>query len=109
MTFNSFIRDLGLGLSDHIGCYPPYFVADEADTMDPLWRGEESVLQGKHVIAMFSAPFNYPNVENLAQWNNNGKSFIAQKSVHVIAAGNMLTGISVAAMRSSSGVLMTTS
>ncbi|KAG1725806.1 GMC oxidoreductase-domain-containing protein [Suillus paluster] len=49
------------GLSDHNGAFVPYFAADEVVTMDPLWRGEESVVQ-----------------DNLEQWKSNGKSLIAQ-------------------------------
>ncbi|KAG0694895.1 GMC oxidoreductase-domain-containing protein [Suillus ampliporus] len=49
------------GLSDHNGAFVPYFAADEAVTMDPLWRGEEIVVQ-----------------ENLAEWKSSGKSLIAQ-------------------------------
>jgi len=79
--FHPFIDDLGLGVSDHNGAFVPYFAADEAVTMDSLWRGEESVVQGKHVLAMFPASFNYPHVENLAQWKIDGKSLIAQKLV----------------------------
>jgi hypothetical protein len=40
-------RSLDLGLSDHNGAFVPYFAGDEFVTMDRLWRGEESVLQGK--------------------------------------------------------------
>ncbi|KAG2028709.1 GMC oxidoreductase-domain-containing protein, partial [Suillus americanus] len=49
------------GLRDHNGIFVPYFAAEGAITMDPLWRGKESVVQ-----------------ENLAQWKTNGKSLIAQ-------------------------------
>ncbi|KAG2035609.1 alcohol oxidase-like protein [Suillus americanus] len=49
------------GLRDHNGVFVPYYAADEAITMDSLWRGNESVVQ-----------------ENLAQWKLNGKSLIAQ-------------------------------
>lgn len=38
-------------LSDHIGAFVPYFVGDEFVTMDRLWRGEESVVQGKQVCS----------------------------------------------------------
>ncbi|KAG1832895.1 hypothetical protein DFJ58DRAFT_719476 [Suillus subalutaceus] len=46
---------------DHNIVFLPYFCADGAITMDPLWRGEESVVQ-----------------ENMAQWKIDGKSLIAQ-------------------------------
>jgi alcohol oxidase len=59
--------------------------ADEVVTLDALWRGE-SIPQGKHVLAMIPAIYNYPSVESLAQWNSNGKSLIAQKLVQVITA-----------------------
>ncbi|KAG2032664.1 hypothetical protein BDR03DRAFT_935896 [Suillus americanus] len=49
------------GLSDHNGHFVPYFAAEGAVTLDPLWRGEESVVQ-----------------ESLAQWKSNGKSLITQ-------------------------------
>ncbi|KAG1859674.1 GMC oxidoreductase-domain-containing protein [Suillus subluteus] len=49
------------GLRDHNFVVVPYFAADGAITMDPLWRGEESVVQ-----------------ERLAQWKSDGKSLIAQ-------------------------------
>ncbi|KAG1750334.1 GMC oxidoreductase-domain-containing protein [Suillus paluster] len=52
---------VGENYRDHNGAFVPYFAADGAVTMDPLWRGEESVVQ-----------------ENLAQWKSNGKSLIAQ-------------------------------
>jgi hypothetical protein len=52
--------------------------------MDPLWRREESVVQGKLVLPMFQAPVNNRNIENLAQWKNNGKSLVAQKLVEVV-------------------------
>ncbi|KAG1842335.1 GMC oxidoreductase-domain-containing protein [Suillus subluteus] len=51
---------------DHNGIFVPYFAADGAITMDPLWRGKESVVQ-----------------ENLAQWKLNGKSLIAQNGSDV--------------------------
>lgn len=57
--------------------------------MDPLWREEESAVQ-----------------ESLAQWKINGKSLIAQKSAQVIAAGDVLMSIAVAAMPKLSGGLM---
>ncbi|KAG1859673.1 GMC oxidoreductase-domain-containing protein [Suillus subluteus] len=52
---------VGENYRDHNIVFLPYFCADGAITMDPLWRGEESVVQ-----------------ENLAQWKINGKSLIAQ-------------------------------
>jgi alcohol oxidase len=52
---------VGENFRDHNVVFVPYFAADEAITMDPLWRGKESVVQ-----------------ENLAQWNINGNSLFAQ-------------------------------
>ncbi|KAG1768033.1 GMC oxidoreductase-domain-containing protein [Suillus placidus] len=52
---------VGENYRDHNGCFVPYFAADGAVTLDPLWRGEGSVVQ-----------------ESLAQWKSNGKSLIAQ-------------------------------
>ncbi|KAG2344724.1 alcohol oxidase-like protein [Suillus weaverae] len=52
---------VGENYRDHNGIFVPYFAAEGAITMDPLWRGKESVVQ-----------------ENLAQWKTNGKSLIAQ-------------------------------
>ncbi|KAG1740654.1 GMC oxidoreductase-domain-containing protein [Suillus lakei] len=52
---------VGENYRDHSGVLVPYFAADGAITMDPLWRGKESVVQ-----------------ENMAQWEINGKSLIAQ-------------------------------
>ncbi|KAG1750337.1 GMC oxidoreductase-domain-containing protein [Suillus paluster] len=52
---------VGENYRDHDGAFLPYFAADDIDTLDPLWRGEESVLQ-----------------ENLLQWKVDGKSLIAQ-------------------------------
>ncbi|KAG1859672.1 GMC oxidoreductase-domain-containing protein [Suillus subluteus] len=49
------------GLRDHNIVFGPYFAADGAITMDPLWRGEENVVQ-----------------EHLARWKSNRKSLIAQ-------------------------------
>ncbi|KAG2128374.1 GMC oxidoreductase-domain-containing protein [Suillus bovinus] len=51
---------VGENYQDHLGCFAPYFAADEAVTLDPLWHGE-GVVQ-----------------ESLAQWKSNGKSLIAQ-------------------------------
>jgi hypothetical protein len=66
--------------------------------MDGLWRGE-SILHGKHGLAIIPAIYNYPNVESLAQWNSGGKSLIAQKLVEVITVGIVLIGIPVASIR----------
>ncbi|KAG2144022.1 GMC oxidoreductase-domain-containing protein [Suillus cothurnatus] len=55
---------IGENYHDHNVVFVPYFAADEAITMDTLWRGKESVLQ-----------------ENLAQWKINGNSLVAQKLV----------------------------
>jgi hypothetical protein len=55
-VINHLSHDLGLGLRDHNGVFVPYFAADGAITMDPLWRGEECVVQGNHILAMFRAP-----------------------------------------------------
>ncbi|KAG2130385.1 GMC oxidoreductase-domain-containing protein [Suillus clintonianus] len=52
---------VGENYRDHNGAFLPYFAADEAVTMDPLWRGKESAIQ-----------------ENLAKWKIDGKSLIAQ-------------------------------
>ncbi|OJA19391.1 hypothetical protein AZE42_12615, partial [Rhizopogon vesiculosus] len=52
---------VGENYQDHNGGFVPYIAADEVVTMDPLWRREESIIQ-----------------ENLAQWEHNGKSLIAQ-------------------------------
>ncbi|KAG1859685.1 GMC oxidoreductase-domain-containing protein [Suillus subluteus] len=52
---------VGENYCDHNVLSVPYFAADGAITMDPLWRGKESTVQ-----------------ENLAQWKINGKSLIAQ-------------------------------
>jgi hypothetical protein len=45
-----------------------------------------------------AAHANYQNVDNLTQWESNGKSLVAQKSVQTIAIDDVLTGISVAVM-----------
>ncbi|KAG1724637.1 GMC oxidoreductase-domain-containing protein [Suillus paluster] len=52
---------VGEHFQDHDGAFIPYFAADGVDTLDPLWRGEENVIQ-----------------ENLAEWEINGKSLVAQ-------------------------------
>jgi hypothetical protein len=84
----------------------PYFAADGAVTMDPLWRGEESTIQGTHVLVMPLAPSNYSNVENLTQWESDGKSLIAQKLELIeIAVGGVLINPSVALIQRSNGVL----
>jgi alcohol oxidase len=94
-------------LSDHNLTLVPYFAADGAVTMDPLWRGEESTIQGTHVLVMPLAPSNYSNVEHLTQWESNGKSLIAQKlELIVIAVGGVLINPSVALIQRSNGVLM---
>jgi hypothetical protein len=74
--------------------------------MDPLWRGEKSTIQGTHVLVMPLVPSNYSNVENLAQWESNGKSLIAQKlELMVIAVGGVLISPLVALIQKSNGVL----
>jgi hypothetical protein len=94
-------------LSDHNLTFIPYFAADGTVTMDPLWRGEKSTIEGTHVLVMPLAPSNYSNVANLAQWESNGKSLIAQKlELTVIAAGDVLIIFSVAVTQRSNGVLM---
>ncbi|KAG2364393.1 hypothetical protein BDR07DRAFT_1375068 [Suillus spraguei] len=57
--------------SDHNMVFIPYLAADEAVTIDALWRGE-SILQAIH---------KYPNVESLAQWNSGGKSLISRNCI----------------------------
>ncbi|KAG0708317.1 GMC oxidoreductase-domain-containing protein [Suillus ampliporus] len=52
---------VGENFQDHNAAFVPYYVADSVVTMDALWCGQESVIH-----------------ENLAQWNSNGKSLIAQ-------------------------------
>ncbi|KAG2039073.1 alcohol oxidase-like protein [Suillus americanus] len=52
---------VGENYCDHNIVFGPYFAADGAITMDPLWRGEENVVQ-----------------EHLARWKSNRKSLIAQ-------------------------------
>ncbi|KAG1720680.1 GMC oxidoreductase-domain-containing protein [Suillus paluster] len=69
---------VGENYQDHNAAFVPYYAADGVVTMDALWRGEESAVRGKRVLATFPAYLNYPNVESLAQWNSNGKSLIAQ-------------------------------
>ncbi|KAG2364367.1 GMC oxidoreductase-domain-containing protein [Suillus spraguei] len=54
---------VGENYQDHNLVLVPYLAADEAVTMDALWRGE-SILQ-----------------ESLAQWNDSGKSLIAQNGL----------------------------
>ncbi|KAG1850807.1 GMC oxidoreductase-domain-containing protein [Suillus subalutaceus] len=55
---------VGENYTDHDVVLVPYLAADEAVTMDPLWRGEESVTKNA-----------------LAQWTSNGKSLIASNGV----------------------------
>ncbi|KAG0702250.1 GMC oxidoreductase-domain-containing protein [Suillus ampliporus] len=52
---------VGENYQDHNVVLVPYLAADEAVTMDPLWRGDESVLKGA-----------------LAQWNSSGRSLMLQ-------------------------------
>ncbi|KAG2072312.1 alcohol oxidase-like protein [Suillus decipiens] len=54
---------VGENYQDHNLTIVPYLAADEAVTMDAIWRGE-SILQ-----------------ESLAQWNTGGKSLIAQNGM----------------------------
>ncbi|KAG1855611.1 GMC oxidoreductase-domain-containing protein, partial [Suillus subluteus] len=54
---------VGENYRDHDTVFVPYLAADEAVTMDALWRGE-GILQ-----------------ESLAQWNRGGKSLIAQNGL----------------------------
>ncbi|KAG1767730.1 GMC oxidoreductase-domain-containing protein [Suillus placidus] len=54
---------VGENYQDHNLVFVPYLAAEEAVTMDALWRGE-SILQ-----------------ESLAQWNSSGKSLIAQNGL----------------------------
>jgi len=51
-------HDLDFDLSDHNYVTAPYYAADEAVTMDLLFRGDENVVQGKHILAMFPEFFN---------------------------------------------------
>jgi hypothetical protein len=75
--------------------------------MDSLWRGEKSTIQGTHILVMFLTTFNHSNAENLAQWESNGKSLIAQKlELTVIAAGDVLIIFPAAVTQRSNGVLM---
>ncbi|KAG1728807.1 GMC oxidoreductase-domain-containing protein [Suillus lakei] len=55
---------VGENYTDHDVVLVPYLAADEAVTMDPLWRGEESATK-----------------DALAQWAINGKSLIASNGV----------------------------
>ncbi|KAG1903383.1 GMC oxidoreductase-domain-containing protein [Suillus fuscotomentosus] len=71
---------VGENYQDHNLVFVSYLAADEAVTMDPLWRGD-SILQGKHTLTTIAALYNYPNVESLAQWNSSGKSLIAQNGL----------------------------
>jgi hypothetical protein len=74
--------------------------------MDPLWRGEKSTIQGTHVLVIPLAPSNDSNVENLTQWESNGKSLIAQKlELMVVAVGGVLISPLVALIQRSNGVL----
>jgi alcohol oxidase len=43
-----YYKSFSLGGSDHNLVFAPYLAANDAITMDALWRGE-SILQGKHV------------------------------------------------------------
>ncbi|KAG2113898.1 GMC oxidoreductase-domain-containing protein [Suillus discolor] len=54
---------VGENYQDHNLVFVPYLAADEAVTMDALWRGD-SILQ-----------------ESLAEWNSSGKSLIAQNGL----------------------------
>lgn len=73
-----------------------------------LFGVEMRMSYGVSMFSYVSVLFDHTNAENLAQWNSGGKSFVAQKLVQTIIAGNLLTSISVAAMQKSSGVLMMT-
>jgi hypothetical protein len=44
-----------LRVLDHNVVLVPYLAADEAVTMDPLWRGEESATRGEHSLTMSPA------------------------------------------------------
>jgi alcohol oxidase len=55
---------VGERYTDHNVVLVPYLAADEAVTMDRLWRGEESATK-----------------DALAQWTSNGKSLIASNGV----------------------------
>ncbi|KAG1870401.1 GMC oxidoreductase-domain-containing protein [Suillus tomentosus] len=54
---------VGENYQDHNLVFVPYLAADEAVTMDALWRGD-NILQ-----------------ESLAEWNSSGKSLIAQNGL----------------------------
>ncbi|KAG1847110.1 GMC oxidoreductase-domain-containing protein [Suillus tomentosus] len=55
---------VGENYTDHDAVLVPYLAADEAITMDPLWRGEESATK-----------------DALAQWTANGTSLVASNGV----------------------------
>ncbi|KAG0700761.1 GMC oxidoreductase-domain-containing protein [Suillus ampliporus] len=69
---------VGENYQDHNSAFATYFSADDIVTMDPLWSGDGSVVQGKHALAVFQIPLKHPNAEELAQWKIDSKSFIAQ-------------------------------
>jgi hypothetical protein len=93
-------HDHRLELSDHNAAGHPYFVADGVVTMDSLWRGDESVVQGKHVLTMFSAPANHQNVDRRKscamenQWRDTHRRKVGTS----YRSGNMLISIPVAPM-----------
>ncbi|KAG1825239.1 GMC oxidoreductase-domain-containing protein [Suillus variegatus] len=58
---------VGENYQDHNLVFVPYLTADEAVTMDALWRGDTL--------------HNHSNAESLAEWNSSGKSLIAQNGL----------------------------
>ncbi|KAG2076686.1 alcohol oxidase [Suillus decipiens] len=57
---------VGENYQNHNAVLVPYLAADEAVTMDPLWRGEKSATE-----------------DALAQWTSNGKSLVASNGIDV--------------------------
>ena len=79
--------------------------------MDSLWRGDESVIQGKYVRTMFPTLSNRHNINHRKpcamekQWRDTHR----RKVCTSYRSGNVLISIPVAPIQRSSGALMMTS
>ncbi|KAG2136740.1 Phosphoglucose isomerase-domain-containing protein [Suillus clintonianus] len=75
---------VGENYRDHNGAFLPHFAADEAVTMDPLWRGKESAIQenlanGKSMPS-HSLPKHFSGSDAKIKWRPDGDELEAMGS-----------------------------
>jgi len=78
--------------------------------MDPFWRGEENVVQGKCTLAIYVlSTFQLSTCRQSCTVEKGWQVTHCTKVSTTYSCRNVLMGISVAVMQKSSGVLMMTS